>query len=159
MTQASTTTAKTPPGVQKSRKPRSKPAPPSGFDFASVKPVEAKVASRRGSSARKENPAIKWVQESWDARTQTGTRPDGTKVYQGKGMALTVPHAAVTELLNLIRYAGRDLNIGTSIPPSVKGPATLPASLGGGKVPAGQTYVAFRAQTPKQSVVKKAAQS
>jgi hypothetical protein len=88
----------------------------SGFDFTALTPETVPAPVRQGGGrTRKDNPFDKWLQESMESKTVTGTR-NGTETWVGEGRRIAVPsHDAAKEASNLIRYAANALNVGASV--------------------------------------------
>jgi hypothetical protein len=96
-------------------------AAPAKFNFAALTPVVTEAPSRNGGGlSPKDNPAVGWLTESWDERSQlTPARTVDDKpvaaTYRGKGRAVTVPADQEKEVYRLVRLAADHLKLGASV--------------------------------------------
>ena len=99
---------KTPVKATKAAAPAA-PKSSGSFDLSALAPVDAPAPTRvggRGSNPN-DNPALKWLDDSWNARAKDATK--------GAGKAVTVPDAAAKEVVNKLRYAANYRKLGVSI--------------------------------------------
>lgn len=84
---------------------------------------EAPVRTSSGGRRKQDNPLIPFVQQSWDARDKS--KDGGADANYGEWLGWTIPATPefdgpaekdpnARELLNKLRYAGNDLNIGVA---------------------------------------------
>lgn len=92
---------------------------PANFDLSKLTPTKAAPPPVRQGAKAGPNPAVEWLQKSWDTRVKVGTKNvNGQKqdVYRGaEGGSLTVPNAAVAYVKGRLNAAATKLNIGVAI--------------------------------------------
>lgn len=115
---------KSAPAPVAERKPESAAAAASRvapLNLAALTFTDAPAPVRKSSRTKGDNPLTKVLSASWEAVDQREGSPTKGQLYRdfqngkGAGKAVTVPTSQAQEVVNMIRYAANDLEIGSTI--------------------------------------------
>lgn len=91
------------------------------LDLSALSFADAPAPVRKSSRSKADNPLTKVLQASWDAVDTRDGSPTKGQLYRdfqngkGSGKSVTVPRSQAQEIVNLVRYAANDLELGSTI--------------------------------------------